>query len=410
MKSKKQFRRGSVYIVVLGSALAVAVIGLSALAVVRINRRSARDTAGLQQARFYAQSAIEMGLFHINADPSWRTTYPNGVWALDQPIGTGTYTLEGIDPNDADLTNPPTDPLVLTGTGVEGDARYKIEVTLTAESPPLSCLEVSAHANTNISITGGTVTGDQIISANKNVTSSGTVNCDVEAVKQINGSGYTGTTTTGIDPRTVPDPVSVFDYYIANGTAIAVPGLLIDNQLISPASNPFGASTNSQGIYVIDCQGLDITIANSRIVGTLVLLDPGAASAIKPEIHWEPAVANYPALLVRGSFSVNAGQGGLSESNGLNFNPPGTPYLGVADNDTIDSYPSVINGLVYVSVDLAATKNATFNGVVVVGATLSTSATLNLTYDSQFWANPPPGFKEPLHMVISDGSWRRIVN
>ena len=131
-------RRGSIYIMVLGTSTAIIVIGLSALLAVRIERRGAEGTADLSKARFHARSAIEMGLFQIGSDLDWRTNQTNGNWYVDEPIGTGAFTLEGVDPNDGDLGNNDTDPLVFTGIGTRGDARFKLEVTLTAEVRPLS--------------------------------------------------------------------------------------------------------------------------------------------------------------------------------------------------------------------------------------------------------------------------------
>ena len=45
----------------------------------------------------------------------------------------------------------------------------------------------------------------------------------------------------------------------------------------------FGA-TNPEGIYVIDCQGGMIRVQYSRIVGTLVLLNPDSVSDIEDNV------------------------------------------------------------------------------------------------------------------------------
>ncbi|UCC29162.1 MAG: hypothetical protein JSU86_13280 [Phycisphaerales bacterium] len=130
MNDHNRRRRGSVYVVVLGVAMIVTVIGLSALAVVRIERRSLVGGTDFGQARLYAHSAIEMGFFWIRDDPTWRDNRPSGVWVEDQLIGDGTFTLEVKDPDDNNLKTEPNNFIVLTGTGVRGDARFKLQVTV----------------------------------------------------------------------------------------------------------------------------------------------------------------------------------------------------------------------------------------------------------------------------------------
>jgi len=131
-------RRSFVYAMVLGVAMCVSVIGLSALMAVRIERRSQRGVSNFAMARAHAQTAIEMGYFLIQDDPDWRTKRTSGVWVTDQPVGEGTFTLEVTDPDDGDLAVEPNNYIVLTGTGVHPDpsltlgvqdeARFKLQV------------------------------------------------------------------------------------------------------------------------------------------------------------------------------------------------------------------------------------------------------------------------------------------
>lgn len=183
--------------------------------------------------------------------------------------------------------------------------------------------------------------------------------------------------------------------------------------VISPASNPYPPyNTNGQGIYVLDCAGIDITISTTRIVGTLVLLNPGPNSQIHTAVNWEPAVVNYPALLVSGGMAIRFQAGTFQETSlSGSLNPPGTPYNGVEDTDTDDTYPSVIKGLVYVSGALTIpAQDPAFDGVLLAGVGLTADAILNLTYQPIFLNNPPPGFSAPVQMIVSPGSWKRSVN
>ncbi len=414
-------RRGSMYVVVLGSTMVITVIGLSALMLARVERTSAEGTADLSAARFYAQSAIEMGQHNIREDSNWRQTYSNGVWDADNLIGTGKYTLEGIDPADGDLNNSPTEPVLLLGTGFEGRSRYKLQVTMVSKSKALTCLEVAMHAGTDLNFNSATVQSNLVtISANNNVTAtSASVYPTVEVVNTISGAMYRSAMKTGITPRTMPD-ATAFDYYRLNGTPI-VHALLpksqgkttIEKALISPASNPYGDRvTNPKGVYVIDCLGGDLRIRSVRIVGTLVILNPGVLS-VSGCLNWEPAIANYPSLLVRGNAELAITNIALMEDPAVydtNYNPAGTPYQGVQDTDKLDSYPSIITGLVYASGDLTTRTYVRIDGVLVAGNTLTAQDNLSLTYRSTFYDNPPPGFGAAPEMVVSPGTWKQLVD
>jgi len=401
------------YVAVLGSAMAVTVMGLSAIMLARVERSSVGGLADAAAARFYAQSAIEMGEFKIRQNSNWRQTHTSGVWEANVPIGTGTYTLEGIDIVDGNLSNSPSDPVLLRGTGFQGQSRYKLQVTMVAKSNALTCLQVAMHAGTGL-IFKNTVQSNQVtVSSNGAATAStADVYPKVEVVTTTSGTMYWSAITTGITPRTMPD-ANVFDYYILNGTPIVyslIPSKTVEKKVLSPNSNPYGLLKNPSGIYVIDCLGGDLRIRNARIVGTLVVLNPNTFS-VEESVNWEPAIANYPALLVRGNAVLKFKNSPLAESsdNG-NFNPLGTPYAGGYDTDTTDSYPSIMKGLIYASGDVATENYVTIDGVLVIGASLNAKNDLSLTYRSTFYDNPPPGFGGAPEMVISPGTWKQLVD
>ena len=170
-----------------------------------------------------------------------------------------------------------------------------LEVTLLAESTPLTCLQAAEIAGSTISFgTANVAAVNQLIASNASgnaISSSGSIYACVAAVGAVTGSTYFQGSTSGVIPRTMPDPATVFDDYVANGTQIDINAIplqsgvrVIKQRLISPAQNPFGA-TNAQGIYVIDCGGQPIELSQNRIVGTLVLLDPmgGTATSYRDE-------------------------------------------------------------------------------------------------------------------------------
>lgn len=140
MQPSYRTRRGSMYVAVLMTAIIVAVIGISGLAVTRIQLRSTDGASQVTAARFYAQSAVEMGLHSINADPDWRTTYPNDTWEPRAPIGLGAYTWKLVDEQDGDLADDPTQPVRLYGKGVAGDTVRMYSVLVCEEDPGASNL------------------------------------------------------------------------------------------------------------------------------------------------------------------------------------------------------------------------------------------------------------------------------
>ena len=165
-------------------------------------------------------------------------------------------------------------------------------------------------------------------------------------------------------------PFYVDDLTIRENTT----GALIYQQALGPGINTLysGAPTNSQGIYWIDC-GLSsrLIIERSRIKGTLLVLNPGTGSCIGAgPIHWSPAVAGYPALLVHAdtaanaNFTIQATNRVLSESeNGVNYNPTGAPSDDFGqDTDTNEIYPSEIRGLVVVENNLTYLNNGLIRG------------------------------------------------
>jgi hypothetical protein len=355
----------------------------------------------------------------IAQDANWRETYLNGGWPTSQAIGAGTLTLTVVNPS-GPLNNSPTDPVILTGIGVKGVAQQRVQVTLEPSAAPLNCLGVSMLSGSAMSMTSATIQANsQIVASNAGMVATlAHLWGNAEAVLTVAGATYHGTTTGSVAPRQLPD-AHVFDYYVSQGTAINILDLpytssyQIVNRVLSPSSNPFPGGTNAQGIYVIDCKGLGLTIANSRIVGTLVLLNATSTCIVQASANWTPAVSNYPCLLVQGTLlQIMCGNTPLAEATtGANYNPPGTPYPypgGAWNTTTTDQFPSVIRGLVYTS-GKVSTSNAPTAGILLAAGTVNCAQTLNLLYEPNIFANPPPGFRAG-PMTVQPGSWKQAIN
>ena len=81
----------------------------------------------------------------------------------------------------------------------------------------------------------------------------------------------------------------------------------------------------------------------------------------------------------------------------------GTP--GYSD-DVDDSFPTLLERLMYVSRDVIMSSHPAFDGVVVVGNSLTGRNALSPVYDSGFLESPPPAFSAGGAMRAVKGSWR----
>ena len=186
----------------------------------------------------------------------------------------------------------------------------------------------------------------------------------------------------------------------------------ISRQLLSDAENPFGP-TNSEGIYLIDCENKELLIEHSRIVGTLVLSNVGPNSQVAGPISWKPAVAGLPALMVNDDFRIYQSGAGLSETNEIaNFNPPSTPddQLG-SNSDQTDIYPSIIQGVVYANGNLFIADGATFNeSALIAEQSVYFSGSVRLTHSGTILRNPPPGFSTDEEIRVLLNSYQKSVD
>ncbi len=408
-------RRGSAYLVVLAVSLIVATMGLGALLAIRAQARTANALSDAAEARQYALAAIELGRLAIGKDPNWRTNRTCGVWISQQAIGSGTCSLEVNDPVDGNLANRPHDPVIFKATGIKGQARQMIEVTLSAKPDPLPALKYALHAGGQLHIKLGRqlATNTATVSTNGSLRNEGTIAASVEAGSASQIGVVSGTLTLGAPSKAFPDR-SVVDLYANLGTLIA-PGNTIEKLVLSPARNPWGA-TNADGVYVIRANQ-NLTIRHMRIYGTLVVIGNGNTVTVDNQVLLQPVRSDYPALIVDGDvvFQYSSLLTPLSELLTLvNFNPPETPYDGESDADILDTYPSEIQGLVHVTGKVELKQTALVRGLLLCESTLSTDAVAcedsQVVYNPSLFAFPPQGYTTAVKMIPQSGSWKQTVD
>jgi Tfp pilus assembly protein PilX len=422
-KSRRRLRpRGSVYIFVLGVATLVTVIGLSFLAVTRLSARANVHANDATEAEALAEAAVEYALSAIAGNPSWRTTYSNGVQTAPKTLGGGTISFKLVDGTDGDLANNATDPVRVYGIGRTRTAVKVYSVVLAAQGQGLSVLKTVFHAGGNLDTSAGvTATGGPLSSnANFFIHASCTVHGDVQAVSfRIDGT-VDGNTTTLPSPLPMPSG-SAFDIYLGMATEIPFAGLsggTLQSALLSPSSNPYGTA-NARGVYHIQVpKDKTLTVKNVRLVATLlVTLGSGAKFRITSSSLLEPPQADFPTLLIRapdgGTADFNGGSSALSETTaGVSFNPPGTPYpwpTGTSDTDTTDTYPAEFRGLGHmIGTSLTTTVGAVLvgRGTIIMDGPANASAGMTMTHDPGLFANPPAGYASGNVMVPAPGTWR----
>ena len=183
-------------------------------------------------------------------------------------------------------------------------------------------------------------------------------------------------------------------------------GRFIYRKVLSPSLNPFGASTNSEGIYWIDCNGKQARSSNARESWARCwssIRAPVRASATgrsAGRLPWPDTRRcwSMPTQPTNADFAINATNRALNEKeNGINFNPAGAAHDEFGqDGDTNDIYRSAIRGLVAVRDDLTYQNRALVRGQVIVGDDITNSSgELEVEFLPDSLLNPPPGFIAP---------------
>ncbi len=402
---------GSIYLPVLGAAMMVTIIGLSAIWITRIQRYHGQGQLDYAHSQLYARSGIESGLLEIATNSSWRSA-ASTTWADKQVIGDGSFSLTAADPDDNDLSDSDYDSVVLTATGYKGLAVHKMQVTVDAVATPLEILKYAVHAGDVFKVKAGDILTLDGASGSTNALFriDGLLDGDVEASSTSGGGTITGTLTVPAPVKDMPDS-AIFEQYKSKAVTINLPSWTIEKFVLGPNVNPWG-SPSPEGIYYIDTKGHDLIIRKARIYGTLVIDTGGKTVTIQNSVFIEPTDKKYPVLLIKGDLIIDIQSSSLPlrESDwGINFNPSGLPYEGVSDWDTTDEYPNEIRGLVHTLGDVFLKATSLIRGAVIASDDVEIDGINTIIYDPALYTNPPIGYAN-MSMEIAQGSWKRVVN
>lgn len=408
-------RRGGVYVLVLGVATVIAVVGLGAIAVSRSDIRSTLASRDWAAAGVLAESAIETVLARINTDPNWRTRYQSGSRELVASVGQREMSFVLVDP-DGDLADGATEPVRIIGTAVVGRSVRSFSLEAAYRPPPvLDVLRFGLYAQ-HARTSGARVTGAPL--GSPSLQNTGTLVADVRVGALANSGTIVGEVRTG-EPPLSGFGTEALEAQRGGAVEIGFASLTageITRCVLSRAHNPYG-SVSTNGMYFIRVpSGSTLRIRDCRIVASLFIeLEKSAQFEVRDAVLWDGTGEDAPALVVTSTGAANvilSGTAGtLSESAlGVNFNPPGTPYEGESDKDTSDTYPVELRGVFHIVGSDAPVQIGSGLGIVgtvICEGALQIGGNSTIRYDPQVLADPPSAYRAgDAGMSPVLGTWR----
>jgi hypothetical protein len=408
-------RRGSGYLLVMGAAMLVSVIGLSSILLVRVQQRTEDALRDALQARVYARSAVETALAYTRYDSTWRAQYSTLAAYMPMSLDRGSCSVTITELDGSTLVSKSDNPVLITGTGTVGSTSSPLaqqRVSVTATHPGLPLLRTALHAADVVYVDGATLTvNNGPISCNSTTYNTGTIYGDVETKYLYNWGTISGTATRNTETKQMPGS-AVFSTFAAYSTAVKLPSSTVGNIMewivLSPSSNPYDSTkTSADGLYYIKPSG-DLYIRYSRIVGTLLVDMPsGKTLVLEGGMLCEPARPDFPTLLVRGSCEIRLSST-LSEGSRTNFNPSGLPYAGSSDSDKVDTYSSLLRGLIHIvgsDSTLVLSNQTAVQGTVVSEDYVLIRSTVTLTADPTLVLTPPVNYRCS-YLQPEPGTWK----
>lgn len=411
-RSTHSTRKGAaLYTVVVFNALLVGLLGLSALSIVRIERR--QSTASIDQviARENAASAVAVALARIKNDSSWRSTFAHNTESTSINFSTGSGTWRLVDMVDTSLSNNVRHGVFIDGIGRCGAATWIERVEALQPELPLPTLACAIHSHGRLRIDSGyaLAASGGVASTNGELRVEGTIIGSAHCNMKTSGGAVTGTLTTGLAARESPDSTTLFNTYRDLATSVSFNGGL-NRHLLGPGVNTYGGSTNANGIYYINAGSSTLTITSSRILGTLVVK---GNVTINDYVFMQFQQREAPVLIVDGSVTLQCDSSRyLSEaSETRNFNPATAHFQGSGDEDTTDVYPSEIWGLVHVDGNLTINEPTRIVGMVLVDGEARISDNVTIQCDPTIFFAPPTGYwtAVPGPLTLKPTQWRRAA-
>lgn len=404
---------------VLGLVLVITTMGMGALLSGVVQRRAVELSNDESEARSYAYAATEWAWYSL-PQIDWRATYKNAVATAPTTFSRGTISFKLVDEADSDLTNDALQPVRLYAYGRVGSAARVYSVVMNPAGPAVDSLTPAVYAGDDLTVSGNPwVIGAPAACADlATINALCTLNGSLQCGSYLNLGTVTGARSSGVAARTLP-LAGVWTTYANQATTInfaSIAAGTMQGKLLTAASNPYG-TPNAAGVYLITVPaGSNLSITNCRIAATLLVrLGTGANLKLTGAYNWGPATPTMPALIVQATsasatVAISGSLSPLSEAAaGANFNPASSPYAGVSNSTSLDTYPAMLRGLVYVQ---GTTASATLDdNLYLVGTAIADDDwTLNscrVENDPFILANPPSGFINPNRIEADLSTWRQ---
>ena len=128
-------RRGIALVLVMIAVAVATILSLTFVIAQGTSHGIAQNVQHHAQARHIAESGLAMTIVHVQNTLDWRTVHPNGQWVVDEAFAGGSFSVTGADGDetggDGDLTDDPTDPLLLRIVGSYQGATHIVQAVLT---------------------------------------------------------------------------------------------------------------------------------------------------------------------------------------------------------------------------------------------------------------------------------------
>lgn len=419
-------RRGYVYLAVLFTSLIVAASVAAALTASTANLSARNGRTGRMSALRLAESELHRVAAVMQDDIAWRDAFENDVftdWYAPSVDGVPLAAAEvrvRFSDDDGDLADDHFDPVAVTVQANVEHSTATLIATLEPDPVAWDLLRYAVTATDDLQLNNGSVlttespvqVSDDCQSNSYGILVTPRLECDRQMEFTLRGD-------QAVDSLVLPSR-SLMDDYIDQGTQIDLNALpvfdsrrAIRDVVLSASNNPFGA-TDPAGIYWIDAGGSSLRISNCRIEATLAIRDANTIE-IRDAVQWQYPTGPDAILVTDGKIEMTELVAELSENDrGVNFNPFRSPYRGVADVDTDDSYPCEFRGVISTpdrfEIDATGLNGyLRFTGSVLCHDLRIEAGSVQIHSLSELISDPPRGLADPTPMRFVRGTLRRIA-
>ncbi len=404
-------QRGTAYLLAIGLSMLVAVVAIGSLLATRARFAGDADEVDLLRVRAAAEGAIAVALARLNTDAE----FDGGSVAT---AVSGSAVFEGvrmrwrIEPTQSAAEKGLSSSRIIAQADA-GQAVRRFEVQAIPARTPHTAFQQALAVGGTLGIgTGGRVTINDSHTATAGAL---VVPAGATLVGTVDVIATGSTPAITAQQRTLLRPTMLSSERIAAlkaaGRTLTVPAsgpIALSNLLLSPTFNPLG-TIHQRGIYVLDAGGRVVTITSMRIVGTLIIVNPGLGSSITTGMVGEAAVPGAPCLIVEGSMFLNGTTPSLNEAT-VNFNPQGTPFPfvgGSVDTDLVDVRSNRFMAPVVVTGTLSVAGTLRFAGLVV-GGDCAVNGLIEVTRDEWAASSPPPELQRS-RWRLDRSTWTEVL-